>query len=70
MVNVLFDKEILGKIVKAEVFNPNGALIKSNLIMSSDNHTSFDIWGYPNGVYVLKFTLNTNGFISINILKK
>jgi hypothetical protein len=36
--------------------------------MSSDNHTSFDIWGYPNGVFILKFTLNTNGFLCVIII--
>lgn len=70
IINVILEEAVYGKINKVEVFNPNGALVKSNNIKPNDSSTTFDIIGYPNGVYLLKFTLISEEFFSINIIKK
>ncbi|MBB1139290.1 T9SS type A sorting domain-containing protein [Myroides sp. WP-1] len=68
--NVVFEEEIHGKIYKVEVFNPNGGLIRSKDLLPGESSTTFNISGYPVGIYILKFTLYTSDFININLIKK
>lgn len=67
---VVFEEEIYGKIGQVDVFSPNGGRIKSKTLLPGENSTTFDINGYPSGVYVLKFTLHTQEFIHANLIKK
>ncbi|MGQ8867402.1 T9SS type A sorting domain-containing protein [Myroides sp. TSA_177.3] len=67
---VVFEEEIYGKIGQVDVFSPNGGRIKSKTLLPGENRTTFDINGYPSGVYVLKFTLHTQEFIHANLIKK
>lgn len=69
-VKVYLEDAVLGMVTKLEVFNKNGGVILTAFVGNTDSEVVFSIEGYPTGSYILKFTLSTQEFFSVNIIKR
>ncbi|MDR0223662.1 MAG: T9SS type A sorting domain-containing protein [Myroides odoratus] len=69
-IKVNIEDTVLGMVTKLEVFNKNGGIILTKFVGNTDKEVVFNIEGYPTGSYILKFTLSTQEFFSVNIIKR
>ncbi|WP_445721382.1 lamin tail domain-containing protein [Flavobacterium sp.] len=68
-ITITWDSSINGVINEIQVSNSSGVTFVTTPVSSTDTEATFDLSMQPTGIYIVRFVLNTNQFLSRNVMK-